>query len=326
LVTTTLYTVNDQLSRTPQAQVNAQIIQDLQDAISLLNTNYVDATDTTVTTQRVRPTKGAAEALLARAYLYMGKYDSAKYYSSQVINNGQYQLCHDLSLLMNPNSTNYVFMANSSEAIWQLSTPLPNSYNTLDAQYFILLGAPNTGGLANSATISPELLSAFEPGDERRANWIDSFPTSTNNYYFPYKYHVNTSTPLVEYTMVLRLAEQYLIRAEAEAQLGDMADAATDLNNIRTRAGLGASPTLTASSNLQQADSAILHERQVELFTEWGHRWFDLIRTGTVNAVMGAPVNVCQSKGGIWNANDTLYPIPQSEISNDANLTQNQGY
>jgi hypothetical protein len=86
------------------------------------------------------------------------------------------------------------------------------------------------------------------------------------------------------------------------------------------------SPTLTASSNIQQADSAILHERQVELFAEWGHRWFDLIRTGTVNSVMGSPGNVCAMKRGVWNANDTLYPIPQSEIKNDVNLTQNLGY
>ena len=126
--------------------------------------------------------------------------------------------------------------------------------------------------------------------------------------------------------MVLRLAEQYLIRAEAEANLGDMVDATKDLNAVRARAGLGPSPTLTASSSLQQADSAILHERQVELFTEWGHRWFDLIRTGTVNTVLGSPGNVCQAKGGVWSSTSELFPIPESQILDDPNLGQNPGY
>lgn len=71
---------------------------------------------------------------------------------------------------------------------------------------------------------------------------------------------------------------------------------------------------------------AILHERQVELFSECGHRWFDLKRTGSINNVMGEPGGVCSSKGGTWNLNKALYPVPQSDLSNDPNLTQNPGY
>jgi starch-binding outer membrane protein, SusD/RagB family len=325
LVTTTLYTTNASLSRTSQKLVYTQVISDLRTADSLLNANYVDASDTAITTERVRPTKGAAEAMLARAYLYTGnKYDSALYYSSEVINNSLYQLCTNLS---GPNS---VFLANSTEAIWQLSTPLPTNFNTNDAQDFILFTPPasSTGFLCS---ISPELLNSFESGDQRMTNWLGVYttPSPAVNYYFPYKYQAfnlgNTGT-VTEYTMVLRLAEQYLIRVEAEANLGNMTAAATDLNTIRTRAGLGASPTLTASSSLQQADSAILHERQVELFTEWGHRWFDLIRMDSANVVLGPPGNVCQEKGGVWSPNWQLFPIPQTEIQNDPHLKQNPGY
>ena len=106
----------------------AQIIQDLKNAQGLLNVNYVDATDTTVTTQRVRPTKASAEAILARAYLYTQQYDSAEFYASLVINNSLYSLCTNLSSLKTqPNGgANSVFSMNSTEAIWQLSTPLPN--------------------------------------------------------------------------------------------------------------------------------------------------------------------------------------------------------
>jgi hypothetical protein len=321
IVTTTDYTVNESLSRSSQAQVYSQITQDLQDAESLLNSNYVDATDTAITSQRVRPTKGAAEALLARVYLYQGKYDSAETAASNVINNSLYMLSPNLS-----GPKNSVFLMNSSEAIWQLSTPLPNLNNTLDAQYFILLGAPSgTTGTFNSTTLSPELLNSFEPGDLRRSNWIDSIIKSGVPYYFPYKYHAVNTTTLTEFTMVMRLAEQYLIRAESEAELNDLTDAATDLNVIRNRAGLSNISNSIASSQTTLL-TAILHERQVELFTEWGHRWFDLIRTGTVNAVMGSPDNVCQMKGGTWNPDWQLYPIPQTEITNDANLTQNLGY
>jgi hypothetical protein len=323
LVTTTEYTINSGLSRTPKAQVYSQMIEDLQDATTMLNVNYVDASDTAVTTDRVRPNQGAAEALLSRVYLFSQKYDSAATEASLVINNTKlYGLCTNLSPLMGQNS---VFLMNSMEAIWQLGTvsPLPSS-NTYDAQYFILLAAPSTGS-HQCATISPQLLNSFEAGDLRRVNWIDSFTTKNpvEHYYFPYKYQSNKTTTLTEYTMVLRLAEQYLIRAEAQVYQNNPSGAIADLNVIRERAGL--SP-YTGATDQGSILAAILHERQVELFSEWGHRWYDLIRTGNANAVMGAPGNVCSSKGGSWNSNWLLFPIGQSEIVNDPHLTQNLGY
>jgi hypothetical protein len=328
IVTTTNYAVNDKIARSPQSQVYAQIVSDLYRAAQLLNTNYVDGSDTTVTAERARPTKWAAYALLARTYLYMGSsyYDSAKACASQVIGNSIFQL----------GSLQNVFSISSQEAIWQLETPLPLLYpsSTPDAYEFVLTGAPGSGSTNGTVALSQQLLGSFEPGDQRYSNWVDSFPTggSSNGYYYyvnKYTYNVNNpAPPVTQYVTVLRLAEQYLIRAEAEANLGDMRDAANDLNTVRARAGLGVSPTLTAGSTLQQADSAILHERQVELFVEWGHRWFDLIRTDAISSVMGPPGNVYTYKGGVgsWNANLELYPIPQSEIIDDPNLTQNAGY
>ena len=177
LVTTTLYTVSESASRTPQGKVYAQIIKDLQDAQALLNANYVDETDTAITTERTRPTKGAAQAFLARVYLYAQpqQYDSAKFYASTVINNSLYSLCTNLSSLnTQPNGgNNSVFSMNSTEAIWQLYTPQPATDNTNDAQFFILQGAPSTGTYYSS-TMSPQLLNSFELGDLRRSNWIDS--------------------------------------------------------------------------------------------------------------------------------------------------------
>jgi hypothetical protein len=320
LVTGTNYAVNDVLSRSTRSQVYQQIIADIKDAQNLLNSNYVDATDTTVTTDRGRPTTWAATALLARVYLYTASYDSAEAQATAVINNtGLYSLCQDL---------NNVFLANSTEAIWQLDIPLPSSINTPDGLNFILTSAPSTaaGAVGNSATISPQLLSAFDSGDNRETSWISVFTSSTipvTNYYFPYKYKVAESSNITEYVMVLRLAEQYLIRAEANAQLGNTSGAISDLNIIRNRAGLG---YYAGGSDQASILNAILHENQVEMFTEWGHRWFDLIRTGNASAVMGSPGNVCQAKGASWNPNSELFPIPENEIKLDPNLTQNNGY
>lgn len=314
LPVTTNYEVNAALPQTDRSGVYQQIIADLTDAQNLLNTNFVDATDTVVTTDRVRPTKWAATALLARAYLYSGDYANAEVQATAVINNsGQFSLLTDLSK---------IFLANSNEAIWQLAIVLPNSYNTVEGKNFILTGAPS------QQAISTQLISAFEANDKRRTNWVGTFTTSSSpaiSYYYPYKYKVQTGTAVSEYTMVLRLAEQYLIRAEARAQKTgmDLNGAISDLNIIRHRAGLGDySGTVNQSSVVQ----AILHERQVELFTEWGHRWFDLVRTGAADAVLGAPGNVCQFKGGAWSPNWKLFPVPQAEINKDHNLSQNTGY
>jgi hypothetical protein len=321
LVLTSGYSMNATLPRTPRVTVLKQVAADLQTADSLLNSNYVDISDTATTTERVRPNQAAAQALLARVYLYLGDYSqNPAYYAeadsvaSLVISNGNYSL----------SPLNGVFLANSTEAIWQIQTPQPPPpADTYDGYYFILLGAPVNYTDQNGTSISPQLLGAFEPNDQRQTIWISSISGNGTTFNFPFKYQQNTYVGL-EYTMVLRLGEQYLIRAEARTHDGNLTGANQDLDTIRNRAGLadtliGSAPALLA---------AILHERQVELFTEWGARWFDLCRTGNANAVMGAPGNVCSSKGGVWGSSgdQLLFPLPLSDVLADPNLHQNSGY
>jgi hypothetical protein len=69
--------------------------------------------------------------------------------------------------------------------------------------------------------------------------------------------------------------------------------------------------------------SAILKEKRIEFFSEWGHRWLDLKRTGTVNVVMTVAV---AQKGGTWSSFKQLYPIPAYELSTNNNIVQNPGY
>ena len=116
--------------------------------------------------------------------------------------------------------------------------------------------------------------------------------------------------------MILRLAEQYLIRAEARAQQGNLTGAIGDLNIIRERAGL---PDLSTALTQDKVIAAVMQERRIELVSEWGQRWLDLKRTGQVDSVLSKIKPT-------WKINGQLYPIPQSELTNDPNLVQNPGY
>jgi len=311
LALSTNYKANSLLARSPKSQVYKQIISDLTEAESLLDSNYVDATILNTTIKRTRPNKWAATALLARAYLYSGDWGNAEAKATAVINNtGQYSLLNKL---------NSVFLSNSSEAIWQLQPVKADVTNTQDA-YFYIIPSAGPDPVIHPVYLSSFLLNAFETSDLRRIKWVDSVKLNNIAYYYPYKYEINTiGAPVSEYEMVLRLAEQYLIRSESRAEQGNLAGAQADLNVIRNRAGLPNTGAADQTSLL----AAILHERQVELFTEWGHRWIDLKRTNSVDATMKS---VTPKKGGNWNINWQWYPIPVSDLQRDINLTQNQDY
>jgi hypothetical protein len=313
LVTTTDYGKNAVLGQSPPEAVYAQIVADLKVAQGLLGAGYLDFNGN-MTTERVRPNSAAAAALLARVYLYEGAYDSAEQQANTVINNPTYKL-YQGSLGLDS-----VFLTTSQEAIWQLELPGTDFGNTMDGYiftYILVAGSPSNYA---AYTLSDSLIESFEANDLRRANWVDSVIVGTTTYYIPYKYQAGqTGQAPVEYPTILRLAEQYLIRAEARARRGNLGGAIADLDTVRSRAGL---PFTQASS---QGDllTAILHERRVELFTEYGHRWLDLKRTGLVNQVMD---NYSTTKGGTWTATDSLYPIPYNDLLSDPNLKQNSGY
>ncbi|THU39499.1 RagB/SusD family nutrient uptake outer membrane protein [Niastella caeni] len=323
--------VNTFLSRSPREEVYKQIILDLQDAISLLSETYVDVTLLSSTVERTRPNKWAAIALLSRVYLYSNDYAKAEEQASAVISNTTL-----FDLLPNLND---VYIKNSREAIWQLQ-PTSLAFNTIDAQLLIIPPAgPSTGNSgANPIYLSKQLLQSFEAGDKRAeyGNWVDTTiykltATKNDTVSYPNKYKINLPNPTItattntlnmkEYFMVLRIGEQYLIRAEARAHQGKIGGAQVDLNAIRARAGL---PN-TAANDKSTLLSAILHERQVELFSEWGHRWFDLIRTEKIDEIMKI-VTPLKANGGAWQSYKQLYPLPMIELQKAPNIWQNEGY
>lgn len=319
LVLSTDYTVNALISRTQASAVYSQIITDLKEAQDLLVDGYVTSDAKTLytsATERVRPCKAAATALLARTYLYTKQWANAEAQATAIINN---------TAVYDTVPLNKVFLKNSKEAIWQLQPVTQGTItNTAEAPFFVL-SVPSTGvNSTHPVYLNNLLLNSFETGDQRKTNgnWVNIYTDVTGTYYYPYKYKDVTQganvTP-TEYTMILRLGEQYLIRGEARAQQNNISGAQSDLNVIRKRAGL---PNTTANDQPSLL-AAILHERQVELFTELGQRWLDLKRTGTVDAVMSVATPL---KGGTWNSYQQLYPVSQNELLVNPKMTQTPGY
>lgn len=298
LITSTDYVNNGIKPRDPQDVVYDQIIKDLLQAQSLLGDDYPSS-------ERIRLNKAVATAMLARVYLYKQQWSDAEAQASQVIGNSRYQLLQDL---------NSVFLPNSGEAIWQLQ-PVNVAGGRSTWEGFT---ATPTATSTPLYRLDSTLIAAFEPDDLRKADWTSSRTVSGKLVTFPYKYKVRTDLSGVkEYSMIMRLAEQYLIRAEARAHQNKLSDALADLDTLRSRAGLVDLP-----SSLDQAGVllAVEQERRVELFTEWGHRWLDLKRTGRSTDVLSI------EKGTFWQPTDTLYPIPTDAIKTNSHLTQNNGY
>lgn len=295
-ITTTDYKINIGVSRMPSAEVYSHCIEDITAASKLLPEAYP-------TLGRVRPNSYAAKALLARIYLYNGSWAEASDNASAVLNNTETYIWQ--------NDLNSVFLKESTTAIWQLM-PRTATRNTDEGATFIFSFGPPP-----LTALSEGLINAFENGDLRKTNWIKGVTDGTTTWYHAYKYKKSrTSNPAQEYPIVLRLAEQYLIRAEARAQQGELIGAKEDLNKIRNTAGLGDTEAVTQAEILD----AILQERRVEFFTEYGHRFFDLKRSGKLDEFLSV------TKPD-WNNTDRLLPIPQSEINLNPNIApQNLGY
>ena len=204
-----------------------------------------------------------------------------------------------------------IFLNNSTTTVWQLN-PSGSTRNTAEGSLYIF-----TNGPPPTAALSADFMNCFEAGDLRKTTWIKSVTDGVSTWYHPYKYKQNkSSTPSKESSIIFRTAELYLIRAEARVQSGNLTSGKEDLNLIRDLAGLPPTPALTKETLLQ----AIIEERRVELFTEYGHRFYDLKRLGIIDNVLP------ETKPG-WNSTDKLLPIPELELSLNKNLLpQNLGY
>jgi len=298
LVTGTDLGTNEKIGRTPSTAVYAQIISDLKLAQSYLPADFSPSGGT----DRTRANQFVATALLARVYLYQSDWINAEAQATAVINSPLFVPATDLTT---------VFTPTSKEAIFQL-------YNQAGGYVqFAYNVIPNAVTPVPSFVLTTQQVSAFPAGDKRQSTWTKTITYGGITYSYPYKY-TNPTGGNTEYYTVFRIAEQYLIRAEARAEQANTPGAIADLNVIRnpTRVGL---PNYAGATDQASVLAAIMKERQLELFAEWGHRWLDLKRTNTANAVLGA-------EKPTWKPTDVLFPIPQTERTNNPNLTQNPGY
>lgn len=310
LVLTTDYTKSAVISRTSVTLVYDQIITDLKQAQNLLSNNY--ATTPGFVNDRVRANKLSATALLARVYLYREQWANAEAAATAVIQSGLYQLEPNLQ---------QTFLNTSKEAILQFM-PVSEVFNTAEGAMFV----PGSPIGKPQMLLTDSLLASIEPGDARTA-WIRKVTKNGITYNSPYKYKLNTGTPRIEYNMVLRLSEQFCIRAEALAMQNKLPEAITDLNTIRRRAML---PDLPVLPNQSQVLAAVEQERRIELFAEWGHRWFDLKRwpahiTNTSNKTRLDEV-MSELRQTVWKSSAALWPIPSIELTRNPFLIQNPGY
>ncbi|MBW2962915.1 RagB/SusD family nutrient uptake outer membrane protein [Mesonia aestuariivivens] len=302
LVLTTDYETNALLEASTTTRIQEQIVNDLEMAISQLEGNAV-------VEERTQVNAYTAKALLARVHLYLENWELAEQYSSEVIaQSGTYSLLTDM---------NEVFLANSQEAIWQLSPTGAGTVTTNTNEGSVFIINPYFPSLSY-VKLTEELVNAMGAEDKRKLNWVNYHEEL--EVYYAYKYKIqNSSAEVTEYSMLMRLAEQYLIRAEARARQNNLQGAIADIDHIKERAGV----PLLADSNSGISQQALLEEilieRRKELFTEWGHRWLDAKRTGKANEFFAA-----ESPG--WQETDLRYPIPAKELLSNPNLIQHPGY
>lgn len=279
------------IKRATLQQTYEQVLSDLEQAEKLLPS----------LTARSRASKEAVWALKARLYLYQKQWEKAEEYATLVINSGRFNL-------VKPYSSFYTGKL-TQESILELV--YDNSDRNSHANYWLPSSRGGRYEWKPSAGITSELRDATIGGE--RSAVIGSQINNGKETVFGQKYSKVATGE--DGAFILRIAEQYLIRAEAKLKKAtpDLRGALADLNKVRERAEL--EPLVIADVNT--ALLAVEQERKVELAFE-GHRWFDLIRTGRAAAVLG-----------ISDQNKFLFPIPNSEILADPDLgpeDQNPGY
>jgi hypothetical protein len=300
LVTNTDLNTNLHIHRTAPEQVYGAIEADLLNAQQLFSEDQ-DLILTKDAVPRSRANYWAATALLARVYLYQEKWAAAEQQATLVLEKSLFSL----------SALEDVFKSSSEEAIWQI-LPVLAGQGTYDALVFTRVPDETP-----TIYLTESFVQTIEPNDLRTLAWIDTVTIDEILYYTPSKYKDHESQ--TEFHIELRLAEMYLIRAEARVHQNNIAAAIEDVDVLRTRAMLPSlkDQSLTSDALLQK----IAQERRIELFTESGHRWLDLKRTNSATVLLSA---LAYKE---WQDTDVLYPVPQSEIVNNPNLgPQNQGY
>jgi hypothetical protein len=307
--------LNTAYTRKTKQETYLQIEIDLTEAIAKLplKSQYAPA-------DMGRATKGAAQALLAKVYLYEEKWQQSYDMCGEVISSGQYALLPDYAQVWRETGEN------GTESIFEVQAIAGNGIT--DYSYVQEpRGTPDLGWGFNTPSLG--LTNSYESGDLRKAATIMFIPSTLwDGFYAPptlnnprYNYKAYQSRIAETFTdrsqsgknlRVLKYSDILLIRAEAGFHIGSTGDALDQVNAIRHRAGLTDATGVTLQS--------IWNERRHEMAMEHD-RWFDIIRTGQALSAMAA-----DGKTFIVGTHE-LFPIPQEQITaSGGRLLQNHGY
>ncbi|RWY52592.1 RagB/SusD family nutrient uptake outer membrane protein [Mucilaginibacter gilvus] len=277
-------------TRNTVAEIYAQAITDLKVA------------ETNLGIKSTYASSAAASAVLARIYLTQEKYDLADAEATKIISSGEYALVeHFVDEFQVKEQATRVF--NTSEDIFAIQISNQSGFNALNEAY-----ASSTYAGREETYLFNQFFDSYEDGDDRvNEQTDDSFTSKFNNAFGN--------------VVVIRLAEIYLIRAEARIKKAspDLAGAADDINVTRHRALLDNTTATTA----EDLFDAVKYERRAELKFE-GFRLFDLKRyKESTYSVDGDGNHVDEF---VWNSPKLVFPIPKRERDANPSLTQNEGY
>lgn len=307
------------IARTPVADVYKVIIADLLAAEAGLPVSHSGA-------NLGRVTKGAAQALLGKVYLYNKDYANAEKYFLLVINSGKYGLMDNFQEVWHRS------FENNKESIFevQFADIGGSGSNGRNGSYL-----PAVNGATGSGLATKRAFDAFDPTDPRRAMSIfrpgDSFAPNVSTALATFSavwsatgYAVKKGMWPIMYVNsnginypIIRYADVLLMYAEAANELNKLTEARAAVNQIRARPSVNM-PAITAANTGTKAAmfNAINKERQVELMFEF-IRFNDLRRWGLALQELG-PIG--------YQAKHALFPIPQLELDINPKLTQNQGW
>ncbi|SEC70757.1 Starch-binding associating with outer membrane [Maribacter dokdonensis] len=287
-------------ARTPIEDVYAQIISDLQTAESLLPVRNEN--------NRGRVVKTAAQALIGKVYLTRLNYSAARESLLKVVNSSSHNLIEVDRVFSIDNELNEELIF-----VVQYASGINSNGEGSDAYRMFNPTGRQDGGMAGTkghGVLKPDFFALYDDADSRKGVFVGQLESG-----LAYNNKIAVPTTVIGDSpsdwVVLRYADVLLMLAEIENELGNSSDAVSYINEIRNRANLG---DYSGSTDKASLFVEIDLQRRLELVWE-GHRWFDLLRQGRAQSVLG-----------ITDTNKLLLPLPASQIAADPALIQNPGY
>lgn len=286
--------------RTPIAQVYEQIEKDLTEAIEVLP----DRSET----NKMRVFKTAAQTLLGKVKLTTRQYPAAETYLEAVVKSNVHGLIDVAEIFSISNKLNkeIIFAA-------QFASGLNGNKEGSDAYRMFNPTGRVEGkmtGTKGHGVLTTGFYALYTDNDSRKGVYIKALPSG-----LAYSNKMAVPGTVVEDCpsdwIILRYADVILMLAEIKNELGKVEEAIQYLNMIRNRAGISEYP---GTKDKVAVFNEIDLQRRKELVWE-GHRWFDLLRQGRAQSVLG-----------ITDANKLLMPLPASQTATDGALKQNPGY